>query len=277
MSMDFDLLIYVATGLAVGAAFLSFCFLREREYVLTWSDEFDGPLGSKPDSTKWTHEIGGGGFGNNELQTYTDRAVNASCDGKGNLVIRVFKETLTGPDGITRDYTSARLVTLGKFEQRYGRFEARIKMPSGQGIWPAFWAMGNTRGKVEWPLCGEIDIMEAIGREPTVNYGSLHGPGYSGGESFTAGYMLPERAKYADDFHVFAVEWEPDSISFFVDDVMYYTKTAESMHDKMWVFNRPFFMLLNVAVGGSWPGSPDESSKYPQEMLVDYVRVYQKN
>lgn len=246
-------------------------------YTLTWADEFNGAADTPPDSMKWTHDIGGGGWGNNELETYTNRTENASHDGRGNLVIRVIKEPHTGPDGIAREYTSARLVTKGKFVQRYGRFEARIKMPAGQGIWPAFWALGDNINEVGWPDCGEIDIMEAIGREPTVNYGSLHGPGYSGGDSYTAGYMLPERGRFADDFHVFAVEWEPNEIRFYVDEVMYYRKTAESMNGKKWVFNRPFFMLLNVAVGGNWPGSPDETSKYPQEMLVDYVRVYQKN
>jgi beta-glucanase (GH16 family) len=244
------------------------------EPTLTWSDEFDAPAGTGPDLSKWTCELGGWGWGNNELQTYTNRADNVFHDGNGNLVIRAQKETFIGADGTTREYTSARLITKGKFAQMYGRFEARLKIPHGQGIWPAFWMMGDNIDQVGWPHCGEIDIMENIGKEPGIMYGSLHGPEYCGGESFTAGYLLPERRKVSDDFHVFAIEWEPDVIRFYIDDILYYTKTAADIHGKKWVFNRPFFILLNVAVGGSWPGSPDDTSTYPQTMLVDYVRVY---
>jgi beta-glucanase (GH16 family) len=275
-----ELLPLYVTALIAGsfiAAVIWASFTRTPKYVLTWSDDFNGAAGSVPDASKWTHEVGGGGFGNNELQTYTARPENVSCDGRGNLVIRAIKETLTGPDGIAREYTSGRIITKGKFSQRYGRFEARMKIPAGQGIWPAFWMMGDNIDEVGWPACGEIDIMENIGREPGIVYGSLHAPDYNGGNSFTAGFMLPERARFADDFHVFAVEWEPDCIRFYVDGILYYTKTAASMAPKRWNFDRPFFILLNVAVGGSWPGSPDATSTYPQEMLVDYVRVYQKS
>src|SRR5215470_18241893 len=141
---------------------------RAQSWVLVWSDEFDGPAGSVPDSTKWGYDIGGNGWGNNELESYTDRTQNAYLDGSGNLVIKVINENFTGRDGIQRNYTSARLLTKGKFEQKYGRFEARIKIPFGQGIWPAFWMLGNDISQVGWPTCGEIDIMENVGREPAI-------------------------------------------------------------------------------------------------------------
>jgi beta-glucanase (GH16 family) len=277
MSME-NLPLYFIAFIAFSFVFAAiFASIRKTpKWVLTWSDDFDGAAGTAVDASKWTHEIGGGGFGNQELETYTPRPENVSLDGRGNLRISALKETLTGPDGITREYTSGRINTKGKFSQRYGRFEARMKLPAGQGIWPAFWMMGENIDTVGWPDCGEIDIMENIGKEPGIAYGSLHAPDYHGGDSFTAGYLLPERARYADAFHVFAVEWEPDCMRFYVDDVLYYTKTAASMSPKRWNFDRPFFILLNVAVGGSWPGSPDATSTYPQEMLVDYVRVYQR-
>jgi beta-glucanase (GH16 family) len=239
-----------------------------------WADEFDGPSGSAPDQTKWNYDIGGNGWGNNELETYTRRTDNAFLDGNGHLVIKVLKETLTGPDGIKRDYTSARLLTKGKFTQRYGRIEARIKLPFGQGIWPAFWMLGDNIDAVGWPTCGEMDIMENVGREPSINHGTLHGPGYSGGAGLTGLYTLPAGQKFSDDFHTFAIEWEPQAIRFFVDDNLYQTKTPAEAAGKPWAFDHPFFILLNVAVGGSFPGNPDATTTFPQTMTVDYVRVY---
>ena len=169
---------------------------RAQTWTLVWSDEFDGPAGSAPNSSKWGYDIGGGGWGNKELETYTNRTQNASLDGDGNLVIKVIKETFTGPDRITREYTSARLLTKGKFEQRYGRFEARMKLPFGQGIWPAFWMLGNDIDTVGWPRCGEIDIMENIGREPAIAHGTLHGPGYSAGNGLTGSYTAAKRSTF---------------------------------------------------------------------------------
>jgi beta-glucanase (GH16 family) len=247
-----------------------------RGWTLTWSDEFNGPNGGAVDSTKWVSETGGNGWGNDELEYYTNRMENA-YQHDGNLVIKVFREKYTGSDGVTRDYTSARLKTLGKFSQIYGRFEARIKIPRGQGIWPAFWMMGDNIDKVGWPDCGEVDIMENIGKEPALVHGTIHGPGYSGDKGPTASYALPDKKDFADDFHLYAVEWEPAAIRFYVDDHLYFTRTPRDLPPgKNWVFNRPFFLLLNVAVGGSWPGNPDASSTYPQTMLVDYVRVYRR-
>jgi len=244
-------------------------------YVLTWSDEFSAANGSLPDSSKWVMETGGTGWGNNELETYTNRTKNVHIH-DGKLMIIAAKETYKGTDGITKQYTSARLKTAGLFEQKYGRFEARIKIPKGQGMWPAFWMLGSNVGKVEWPGSGEIDIMENIGKEPNQAHGSMHGPGYSGSNGLTGTFTLPS-GKFADGFHVFAVEWEPSVVRFYVDSNLYETRTpADLPSGSTWVFDHPFFLLLNVAVGGDWPGSPDTTTVFPQTMLVDYVRVYAK-
>ncbi len=225
-------------------------------WSLTWSDEFNGADGSLPDATKWEMQTGGGGWGNNELETYTTRAVNAAQRG-GNLEIVAEKESFTGTDGIAREYTSARLQTKGHFSQAYGRFEARIKMPKGQGIWPAFWMLGNDIDAVGWPTSGEIDIMETIGTQTSSNTGSLNGPGYSGGNPLNGKYTMPT-GTLDTDFHVYAIEWEPSTIRFYVDNNLYETRTAADVPvGSKWVFDHPFFMLLNVAVGGNWPGSPD--------------------
>ncbi len=240
-----------------------------QNWNLVWSDEFDGP---DIDTSKWSHEINGSGGGNNELQYYTDRATNSFIE-NGNLVIQALDETFTGSDG-TRDYTSARLVTQGKFERTYGRMEARIKIPRGQGIWPAFWMLGNNIGSVGWPTCGEIDIMENIGSEPRTTHGTIHGPGYSGGGGVGGSYTFTGEDA-ADDFRVFAVEWEPNVIRWYVDGNHYFTATPASLGGSTWVFDHPHFFILNVAVGGSWPGPPDGSTTFPQRMEVDYVRVYE--
>ena len=245
-------------------------------WSLVWSDEFNGPNGAPVDGSKWSSEIGGHGWGNAELQYYTGDTKNARQE-NGSLVI-----TAT-PDGAWQHgcwygackYTSARLVTKGKFEVKYGRIEARIQVPRGQGLWPAFWMLGADIGNVGWPSCGEIDVMENIGKEPSTMQGSLHGPGYSGGNPLTATYSLPGGA-FADAYHVFAVEWEPGAIRFYVDGNHYQTRTPADAAGKPWAYDHPFFLLLNVAVGGNWPGSPDGSTAFPQQMKVDYVRVYKK-
>ena len=246
------------------------------DWTLVWSDEFNAPHHSPVDSSKWVSETGGGGWGNNELEYYTARPQNAYQQ-DGHLVIKVLEENYSGSDDVTRNYTSARLKTQGKFAQAYGRFEARIKIPRGQGIWPAFWMLGDDIDKAGWPTCGEIDIMENIGKEPTLVHGTIHGPGYSGAKGIGAPDSLPTGQRFADDFHVFAVEWEPKSIRFYVDDHLYETRTpADLPPGTKWVYDHPFFLLLNVAVGGDWPGNPDASSSFPQTMLVDYVRVYRR-
>jgi beta-glucanase (GH16 family) len=245
-------------------------------WSLVWRDEFNGPNGSGIDPTKWVSETGGWGWGNNELEYYTSRPVNAHLE-NGALVITALRETYTGPDNVTRDYTSARLKTQGKFSLTYGRIEARLKIPYGQGLWPAFWMLGADIDQVSWPTCGEMDIMENIGREPSMVHGTIHGPGYSGGNGIGASYSLPNGRRFADDFHTFAIEWEPNVIRFYVDGLLYATKTPTDLpNGSNWVFAHPFFILLNVAVGGFWPGNPDASTVFPQTMKVDYVRVYQR-
>lgn len=246
-------------------------------WTLVWSDEFNGANGSAPDASKWTYDLGGGGWGNQELETYTNRAANAQIQ-NGNLVITAQKEIFTGSDGITRDYTSARLKTQGLFSQTYGRFEARIKIPKGQGMWPAFWMLGNDIATSGWPKCGEVDIMENIGREPATVHGSLHGPSSVAATSdLTSTFALPAGQNLSDDFHVYAVEWEPGTVRFFLDSNNYATFTQSQWPSGgQWVFDHPFFIILNVAVGGSWPGAPDSTTSFPQQMLVDYVRVSQK-
>ncbi|HKU25945.1 MAG TPA: glycoside hydrolase family 16 protein [Candidatus Sulfotelmatobacter sp.] len=245
-------------------------------WTLVWSDEFNDPNGSVVNASKWIAETGGNGWGNQELEYYTARTDNAYQQ-DGNLVVKVLEEKYTGADGVTRNYTSARLKTMGKFSQKYGRFEARIKIPYGQGIWPAFWMLGADIEKNAWPKCGEIDIMENIGKEPGIVHGTIHGPGYSGGKGIGAPFDLPANQRFADDFHVYAVEWEPKTIRFYVDDHLYETRTpADLPPGTKWVYQHPFFLLLNVAVGGEWPGSPDVSTNFPQTMLVDYVRVYRR-
>ncbi|HEY4959541.1 MAG TPA: glycoside hydrolase family 16 protein [Terriglobales bacterium] len=245
-------------------------------YQLVWADEFSGTDGSAPDATKWAIQTGGGGWGNNELESYTARPANVQVSG-GNLVITAIKEDYTGADGIARHYTSARMQTKGLFSQQYGRFEARIKIPKGQGMWPAFWMLGNNIDTVPWPACGENDIMENIGKEPSIVHASLHAGGYTGGE-VSVPYTLTNGQSFADDFHIFATEWESQVIRFYVDGNLYATYTpASTPSGSPWPFDsQPFFMLLNLAVGGDWPGDPDATTQFPQQMLVDYVRVYQK-
>jgi uncharacterized protein (TIGR03437 family) len=238
-------------------------------WKLVWSDEFNGPANSAPDTTKWARDLGGGGWGNQELETYTNSTDNAYLDGAGNLVI-VARQTSPGV------YTSARLKTQGNFSTTYGRIEARIKIPYGQGLWPAFWMLGDNINSVSWPTCGEVDIMENIGKEPSIVHGTVHGPGYSGGNGITAQYVLPNSQKFSADFHVFEAIWTPTSVEFFVDSISYKKVTTASLPaGTQWVFNHGFFLLLNVAVGGGWPGNPDATTSFPQTMTVDYVRVYQ--
>lgn len=247
-------------------------------WKLSWSDEFNGPDGSAPDSSKWTYDLGGKGWGNKEIECYANRLQNAHIQG-GNLVITAQKENFACSDGVSSSYTSARLKSEGLFSQAYGRFEARIKIPAGQGMWPAFWMLGNDIASIGWPKSGEIDIMENIGREPGTVHGSLHGPSTSTHRTSdaTSIFTLPARQNLADDFHLYAVEWEPGVVRFYLDTNLYATFTQSQWPSSgTWVFDHPFFLLLNVAVGGTWPGSPNSTTHFPQQMLVDYVRVYTK-
>lgn len=236
--------------------------------VLTWQDEFDGPAGQAPDPAKWVHDVGTD-WGNNQLEYDTDRTENVALDGQGNLVIVARREDYMGCA-----YTSGRINTGGRFAQTRGRFEARIQLPAGQGLWPAFWLLGADIGTTGWPGCGEIDILEYRGQEPSVVHGSLHGPGYSGGNAVTNRFVLP-RGRFDAGFHVFAVDWSADAIRWSVDGTTYATATpADLPPGTTWVFGHPFFVILNVAVGGNFVGGPDASTVFPQTMTVDYVRVY---
>lgn len=228
-------------------------------WQLVWSDEFNesGAL----NEANWTYDLGAGGWGNNELQSYTNSAENViSEDGLLKIIIK-------------EDFTSARVKTQGLFSQTYGRFEASIRTPSGAGVWPAFWLLGDSVDSVGWPQCGEIDIMELIGQRPNIISGTIHGPGNfgAGGIGKTFGY---ENERFDADFHLFAIEWGVDYLDFYVDDNLYQRITPSDVEE--WVFNEPFFIILNVAIGGDLPGFPNSSTVFPQSMDVDYVRVYKE-
>ncbi len=256
-----------------------------RPWELVWSDEFEGPAGTLPDPSVWTPEIGDGtangipGWGNAERQTYTDDPANLALDGDGHLVITARETHGDAPPcyyGAPCEYSSARIITQGALEVTYGRIEARIKLPYGQGLWPAFWTLGANIGEVGWPESGEIDIMENIGREPSTVHGTIHGPGYSGGGGIGRGISLPDGQRFADDFHVFAIDWWPERITWSLDGEPFSTLTPDDLpRSARWVFDAPHFLILNVAVGGHWPGYPDDTTTFPQTMTIDYVRVYQ--
>ena len=239
------------------------------EWKLIWSDEFNRSKGTPPDTTKWTYDLGGGGWGNHELEEYTSDSRNVSHDGAGRLAIRLLREN----DG---RYTSARIKTLGKFEWTYGRVAARIKIPSAEGLWPAVWMLGNNFPTIGWPGAGEIDIMENRGKEPSIVYSTLHGPGYSAMESISLKVELPRKQRFAGGFHTFSAEWSPNTIEFSLDGRRYGRVTVSQLPPKTrWVFDHPFFILLNLAIGGDWSGPPDRSTVLPQEMLIDWIRVWQ--
>ena len=308
-TMRITTLLFTTFALASMISFTS-CDTNETQTVatfsnLTMSDEFD--VEGAPNSDIWSFETGTGtdGWGNNELQYYTDRPENVTVQ-NGLLVITALKEEYNGAS-----YTSARLITKGKFKQAYGRFEARIKVPGGSGLWPAFWLLGENFDVDGWPQCGEIDIMEYRRQEPTKVSGSIHGPGYSGETDpqgqVTKSYDLGND-RYDAGFHVFGIEWGPEYINYYIDDVLYNQITPSdievtpadvvyTLNDAVeaveateespaveaveatdvtgdWVFNKPFYIIINLAVGGNFPGNPDDGETFPQNMLVDYVRVY---
>ena len=241
----------------------------QRSQQLVWSDDFDGDAGTSPDASRWGYDIGTGdnGWGNGEFQYYTDRPENASLDGEGNLLITARREGFGG-----QPFTSARMVTRDKFEQAYGRFEIRAKTPVGPGVWPAIWLLGGNCDVVEWPQCGEIDIMEKRGQRPEEIAGSLHGPGYSAGNAVTANYIL-ENSRFDQEFHVFAIEWGTDFVEWYVDDYLYARVEADDVPGE-WVYDHPFYLIMNIAIGGNYVGFPTSETPLPQSMVVDYVRVY---
>jgi beta-glucanase (GH16 family) len=246
-------------------ALLLLALLKAPKWELTLDQNFNGPKGQAPDAKIWGRDLGPARQ-NGELQTYTDGNANAFLDGEGHLVIEARKEPKDG-----REYTSARLKTEGKFEQRYGRFEARMKMPLGHGIWPAFWMLGSDIGTVGWPRSGEIDILENIGRDPTGVYGTLHGPGYSGSGGIG---KKTTNDTLSTQFHDYAVEWGPEKIVWFFDGKPYHTVEAKDVGNKRWPFEQPFFLILNLAVGGGFPGNPDDTTVFPQRFVIDYVKIW---
>ncbi len=237
-------------------------------YGLVWQDEFDGPAGALPDPARWRFDVGTD-WGNAQLEYDTDRPENVSLDGQGRLAITARSEEYGGCS-----YTSGRITTQGLLERTRGRFEARIKLPAGQGLWPAFWLLGADIGSVGWPRCGEIDVMEYRGQEPRAIHGSLHGPGYSGGGALTRSHVLAQGG-FDLGFHEFAVEWSESGITWLVDGYAYFRVAPTDLPPgSTWVFDHPFFIVLNLAVGGRWVGAPDATTVFPQTMLVDWVRVY---
>ncbi|MFI1561938.1 ricin-type beta-trefoil lectin domain protein [Streptomyces sp. NPDC020490] len=251
--------------------------------AVAFSDTFDGPAGAAVDSAKWQVETGDN-VNNHERQYYTSGNNNAALDGQGHLVITARRENPAGYQCWygTCQYTSARINTSGKFTAQYGHVEARMKIPRGQGMWPAFWMLGTP---VNWPDSGEIDVMENVGFEPSTVHGTIHGPGYSGSGGIGAAYTLPWGSPrsseaesgggqaFADAFHTFAVDWAPGSITWSVDGNVYQRRTPADLGGRTWVFDKPFFLILNLAVGGYWPGDPDASTAFPQQLVVDSVSV----
>ncbi|MER7003871.1 family 16 glycosylhydrolase [Dactylosporangium sp. NPDC000555] len=252
----------VATGLAVVTA------QSAAQAAVVWSEEFNGASGQGVDASKWNFDTGGGGFGNQELQYYNSGTSNVYQNGQGQLVIEARRES--GGRSCwygTCQWTSGRIQTAGKFTQQYGRVEARIQVPKGTGLWPAFWMLGGGT----WPNGGEIDIMENVGRDPNTVYGTIHGPGYSGGNAVGGTRNLGQPVGNA--FHIFAVDWSPNLIIWTIDGSEYFRATPASVRGNAWVFDHPFFIILNLAVGGNFPGSPDGSTPSVARMLVDYIRV----
>jgi beta-glucanase (GH16 family) len=251
------------------------CSTDEKQTVTTLNklvlaDDFS--VDGAPDSSLWNYDVGRGpnndGWGNNELQYYTSRPENIVVE-DGMLKITAIREQFMGSS-----FTSAKITTKGKFEQKYGRIEARMKLPSGKGLWPAFWMLGSNIDTVTWPLCGEIDIMENKGSQPVTISSALHGPGYSGGTPISKSYTFPS-SRVDTEFHVYGVEWGENYINFYVDDVLYNQITPADVTGE-WVFNdNPFYMLLNLAVGGNFDGAPNTQTRFPQTMYIDYVRVYE--
>ena len=242
--------------------------------AVTFSDTFDGAAGSAVNSSKWTQETGDN-VNNHEREYYTSGTNNAALDGQGHLVITAKKENPANYQCWygTCQYTSARMNTSGKFSAQYGHVEARMKIPRGQGMWPAFWMLGTDIGSVGWPNSGEIDVMENVGYEPSTIHGTIHGPGYSGANGIGAAYTLANGAAFADAFHTFAVDWAPNSIKWSVDGVVYETRTPADVGGNTWAFNKPFFLILNLAVGGDWPGDPNSATAFPAKLVVDSVSV----
>ncbi len=237
-------------------------------YATDWKDEFNG---TALDLTSWGFDVGGSGWGNNEQQYYTNnRPENIYLD-NGKLVIQAKKESFMGSS-----YTSSRILTKGKKEFTFGRIDIRAKLPVAKGLWPALWMLGKKIDQTNWPACGEIDIMELVGLDPSKVYGTLHWAGTTGSRvMYGTNYALPT-GDFSQKFHVFSLIWEANSVEILMDDISYYKFDRTRVGSAAYPFNEPFFLIFNVAVGGDWPGSPDATTTFPQQMVVDYVRVFKK-
>jgi beta-glucanase (GH16 family) len=234
--------------------------------TLVWNDEFNS---NTINTTTWVFETGAGGWGNAELENYTARSQNA-FQSKGNLIIEARKESLNGSA-----YTSARMITKARKVFTFGRIDIRAKVPTGKGIWPAIWMLGNNIDQVNWPACGEMDIMELLGQEPNKIYGTLHWGATTQLHQSKGTNKVLGAGSYDQQFHVYSLVWVKDQVQILVDDVVYNTINATDVAGSNNPFNSDFFFILNVAVGGNWPGSPDGTTVFPQRMVVDYVRVFQ--
>ena len=257
---------------------------------LLWSDEFNGKKGSAPSAKNWSREIGGGGWGNSERQYYTDKALNASMDGAGRLVItsrRISNEysEQVGTDPGTEDilnrcsecqFTSARMKSARNVSFMYGRIEARMKMPQGVGTWPAFWMLGgDLLDGVPWPECGEIDIMEFRGDIPDQTTSAIHGPTTPQGSGLGARYL--SMAPLSDGYHTYAIEWKKNSIDFIVDGRVNGTYTSRDTGTRGWVYNQEFFIILNLAMGGTYAGEYIDPNLNQAQLNIDYIRFYSVN
>lgn len=232
--------------------------------TLVWSDEFDG---TAINANNWTYDLGASGWGNNEWQNYTDSPENSSV-ADGFLTITARQEG--------SGYTSARMKSEGLQEFQFGRIDVRAKLPQGQGIWPAIWMLGANIGSVGWPACGEIDIMELVGHQPATTHGTAHwGSSWNVHQYNGSSISLPAGQTFGDAFHLFSVVWEQDQITWLMDDQTFFSIDNTQMNGQPYPFNAPFFFILNIAVGGNWPGYPDATTQFPQEMVIDCIRVFQ--
>jgi beta-glucanase (GH16 family) len=269
------LILCVAVAATVSGAAVSASARTDVTYTkLIWSAEFNGPAGTPPSSFKWIHDVGDYGAGAGEQETYVDSAATAALNGRGDLAIVARRQTPAGPPGQIRSYSSARLETQGLFSVKYGLIEARMKIPPGAGLWPAFWMLGNDITTVGWPACGEIDVMETNGSKPYTVYGTLHGP--SGATAYEIPHTVRSATALASGFHTYGVSWSPKAVTWLLDGKPYATVTSADLSPgQSWVFNQPFHLVLDLAVGGGWAGPPDASTRFPATLLVDWVRVYQ--
>ena len=263
----------LAAGAAAGCSLSSQpATISNANFRLVWHDEFNGPARHRPDSHNWRTIVGAAKF-NDELEYYSASSGNVSTNGHGDLAITARRQSRGG-----RRYTSARLETLGRFQVLYGRIEARIKIPAGAGLWPTFWMLGTNYPRVGWPDSGELDMMEFKGQNPFELVGTIHGPSRRHkARGWQINSFVDSKVPFDDGFHVYGINWNPDQILFTLDGVAYGTVVRRQLlPGDRWVFNRPFYLLLNLAVGGFWPGPPTRATRFPATMLVDWVRVWKQ-